>query len=278
MLISFPPRQDWIYGIADGVFVTDPEMLHDRRPAEPVMIEWPGGSQTLTTSVTITAERSAELVPRMAWLLGSDLPVGLRVELRGKRQSDSGFDYALGGNSLTQRLVRMDDGSVGCFWALAAGLDPVLGYGLALYNDSNSAVAIAAEAEHIIGQLVVCDALEVLHDDGANVTYTRGGTSRRTLGGQVSRVARPGWRTWRIRGTAEPREQAWGAGVSGSDWLRLLAALNADPFCGVAPYWTDPEELQRTAIFGEIDGLGVDGIAGPFKQLQEMTLNEIPAA
>jgi hypothetical protein len=277
MLLTFPPRTDWIYDCVGGEFITEPEMLHDRKPGEPVLLEWAAGEQTLTTTTVITATRSAAFVPRLAVLLGSNLPAGLRVELHGRRPEDAGYDYGLGGNSATQRLVRLWGGSVGAWWALSDGLDPITGYGLTLYNDADGSLALDASEEFELGQLIVVDALHIPHEVGPVIRYVKGGSSRRTQTQQASRVDGTGFRRLSMRGVHEHVDQAWGGGIDGSDWDRLAEALCADPFCCVALYHADATELQRVALYGEIDGLGIAGGEGPYKQLEQMSLDEIPS-
>lgn len=278
MLLGYDLPRDWTYAIDAGAFLTDATALHDRMPAEAVQLKWDSTDpQTVTTAVTISATRTQPFVSRLAALLGTDLPEGLRVELRGRRPADAGNTYELGGNSLTQRLVRQPEGSVGCHWVLAEGLDPIIGYGLTIYNDASSVVAIAPEAELLIGEIIVAPAIDLPHEVGVEETWSEQRTQA-SVGAQVSVVSRAMYRTLRVQPTfsthADARE---GALPGGLDWQTVQAALARDPFTLAVLYDESPELIQRTGMFGVISGLGIGGLAGRYQRPKSITVREVPA-
>jgi len=62
------------------------------------------------------------------------MPVGTVVTIKGKRSGDSNFPYLMGGNGQMTQVVQLDDGSRGIIWAFDAGLTPIVGYEIAMYN------------------------------------------------------------------------------------------------------------------------------------------------
>lgn len=101
----------------------------------------------------------------------------------------------------------------------------------------------------------------------------------RNPAGQVDRWARPAYRSLSLRGVWEEQDAAWGGALAnGMDWTELFVALASDPYTVLAPYFADPDAAQRTTVFGLVRGeLGFNGMDGPFKQLQELKIEEIPS-
>ena len=278
MLLGHSLPSNWTYGLSSGEFLTAPELLHDRAPAERVVLAWDDGAQSSATTVDLTATRSAAVVPRIGALLGSDLPVGLKIEVRGKRAEDAGFTYDLGGNALTQTLGRLPGGRVGCWWAFDADLDPIVAYQVRLYNDVGGSDVLTAEQELRIGQLIIAPAVNIPHQTGPLVSWVDPSPIRRTLGAQTQRVARRAYRELSLQGCLDHSDLAWGGGLPGGlDWQTVLDALAADPYTCLAPYWDGvPGDLQATALFGICSNLGIEGLAGPYRVLERMTLSEVP--
>lgn len=277
MLLGYNLPRDWAYSIDNGAFLTDPAALHDRMPAEAVQIEWDDTDpQTLTTAVTISAVRTQPFVPRVAALLGTDLTEGLRVELWGRRAEDSGNTYDLGGNSLTQRLMRLPEGGVGCRWVLADDLDPIIGYGLTIYNDAGAVVAIAPEAEHLIGEIVVAPAINLPHEVGAEETWSEQRTQA-SMGAQVSVISRTMYRMLKVQPCFSSHATARGNALPGGlDWQTVQAALSRDPFTLIVLYDESPDLIQRTGMFGVISGLGIGGLPGRRQRPKSLTVREVP--
>lgn len=277
MLATYNIPRDWTHAISAGSFATDPAALMNRKPSERCMVVWPAGAQTIGTTQQISFTRGQSFAPRLACLLGSNLPVGLKVQLHGKRVADSNFDYALGGNSLTQTIRRLPGGSTGCIWVLEDELDPVIGGAVTLFNDVGGATAIEAEAEQQIGELVLSAGVHIQHEQGPQQTWVDPSPEHRGPGAQIDRGRYVPYRTLALRGVAEEVELAWLNGLPGGlDWDQLLEAWAFDPWALIVPYFQTAEEVQRTAIFGRLKGLGISGITGPLKQLDRMSLDEVP--
>lgn len=278
MLIGYSLPNDWTYGIVSGAWLTAPAALHDRSVAQGVQFEWPDGAQTTATSVQVTGTRTRAFVPRLAALLGTDLPAGLRVAIVGRRSGDAGYTYDLGGNSTTLRLSVLPDGSVGGVWVFDDGLDAIVAWRITLYNDVDGAVAISAEAEHVLGEVMVCPGLYVPHEDGLQEGWTDPSIQRRTPASQVQRVARTAFRSITLRGWPDEHANARLGGLGGFDWQQLLAALARSPYTLLVPYWDTSDEIQRSAIFGIASGFGIGGREGRYQQMDKITVAEIPAA
>lgn len=278
MLLSYNLPRDWAYDIDNGTFLTAPAALHDRMPAEAVQIEWDDTDpQTTSIAVTIYGDRTVPFVPRVGAILGTDLPEGLRIEICGKRPADSAYDYALGGNSLTQTLTWIPGHGIGAVWVFDAGLDPINGYAVKLYNDAGGAVAIAPEAEKMIGEIIVAPAIVLPHSVGPDEKWSELRASE-SIGAQLQMVTRTVYRTLTISPVFGDLDDAFGNGLTeGTDWQRVQAALAADPFALAVRYYDTPELIQRTSIFGRVSGLGIGGLAGRYQRPGTMTIRQVPA-
>lgn len=279
MLIGHSLPTDWTLSITGGAFLTDPDPLQDRKPLEAVQIEWPAGAQTTSTAVQIAGIRGQAFRPRLAALLGTSFRVGQRVEIIGQRSGDAGYTYGLGGNSMTQLLALLPDGSVGCGWVFADGLDPIVAWRITIYNDVGGAVVIEAEEECLAGEVVVCPALDIPHAMGLNESWVDPSPVRRTLAAQIDRVPRTPYRSMTIQPIRGTKAEARGAAlVDGMDFQRLLALFARDPYTLCVPYSDTPAEIQSSMIFGVVSGLGIDGLPGRWTRMEKLTLSEVPAA
>ncbi len=281
MLLGYKLPRDWTYSVVDAVLLTpDVELLHDNEPGEKVRFEWDDTDpQTTSTAVAIQALRVSAFVPRAGCLLGVTLPVGLKVEIRGRRAIDAGYTYELGGNALTQRVVEFDDGTRGLLWVFDDGLDAIVGYEVKLFNDVAGSLAIEPEQIFEIGQVRVGPGVSIPHELGWSARPTDPSIFRRTLGAAVQRVHRRGFRTAKLRPAWGRVDAARGGALAGGmDWQQLLGILARDPFCLVFARWQDHADLQRVGGFGLITVLpGIEHKAGPIYQMQEMTFEEVPA-
>ena len=280
MLIAYSLPDDWTYTISTAFLTPDVELLHDFAPAEKVRFSWDATDpQTTGNSVILSGTRATAFVPRGGCILGANLPAGLKVEIVGKRAADAGFSYALGGNSLTQKIVKFADGSNGLYWVFDDGLDPIVGYQITFYNDVAGAPSIAPAAAVDVGQITVAPMLNIPHE--LRWSWRRKTTSltSRTLGAQVQFVPRTGYRTGKMKATIQGIAEARDGGLAnGMDWEQFLARLAESPFSIVVPRWVDIADAQRTAAFGLVDELpGVAQAAGDFYEMADLTFEEIPA-
>lgn len=261
----------------NGGLSADNAPLTDRSPASRVALTWSSGAQTTASTVSLVAD--CDVTPRMVALLGVDLPSGLKVELWGKRGIDAGFTYNLGGNSQSQDLVTFDDGSVGAVWVLADGLDQVEKLELRFFNDVAGVAVIAASAPFEIGEVVIAEAVEVAIETGWRFDNKDPSKARRTLGSQIDRVRRTGYRTLNctpcFATTAEARSGGLG---STTDWQRIMAAMRADPYLLAVVHSSTSADIQDTAIFGIATKTpSLEALSGPYYGPGELVIEEVPS-
>jgi len=125
------------YLITGGAAFVGSVVLDNSAPSDVTRFTW---SATSTAVVTLQALWSTPIVPRCGVFLGTTLPVGMVVTIKGKRSGDSNFPYLLGGNSQTSVVVQLDDGSRAIIWAFDAGLTPIVGYEIAMYPPSGGVI------------------------------------------------------------------------------------------------------------------------------------------
>lgn len=102
-----------------GTWLTDADAMTNGRPASVSRISGSGGTLTLRGSW------SNAIAPRVVCLLGLTLPTGTVIKLAFRRPADDGYTYLA--DVYTQVVVELEDGSRAAWFALAAGLDPVIG-------------------------------------------------------------------------------------------------------------------------------------------------------
>ena len=266
------------YTVTGGSLVTDAAALSDRSPASATRITWPSGSQTTATTCTITATFAEQPIRAVA-LLGTTLPDGLKIELRGKRTGDAGYTYDLGAASLTQTLVPRTDGGTGAVWAFPASNDPLIGVEIRLYNDVGGAVSLAASQAFDVGEIVVSDGAGFV----IQADWTFGGKSpsatTRTLGSQISNVQRPGYRTLDVTPIFGDDDDARNGGLdNGADWQSLTAALRADPYVLAIVSTGTTTDIQTTSLYGIATRIpDIAHQPGHYYQPSQLTVEEIPA-
>jgi len=84
------------YAITGGAAFVGNIVLDNSAPSDVTRFTW---SSTSTAVVTLQALWSTPIVPRCGCFLGTTLPIGMVVTIKGKRSGDSNFPYLLGGNS-----------------------------------------------------------------------------------------------------------------------------------------------------------------------------------
>lgn len=266
------------YTVTGGSLVTDAAALSDRSPASATRITWPTGTQTTATTCTITAGFTEQAVRTVA-LLGTSLPVGLKVELRGKRSGDADYTYSLGAASLTQTLVSRIDGGTGAVWVLPQGNDALIGLQIRLYNDVGGFTSLSAGDSFDTGEIVISDGAEFY----INAEWTLGGkdpsASRRTLGSQVSRVGRPGYRILEFSPALDSDDSVLFGGLSnGAAWQELARDIRDDPYVLAIASTKTADYIQATSVYGEVTKIP-DFLhkAGPYYEPNQTTVEEIPA-
>jgi hypothetical protein len=280
LLYNIP--RDWTIAITGGTALTDVDAWADPNPGERVRIQWPSGTQTTGATVGVQFTRSQSVVPVGGGLRGlRGIPAGTKVVVTGKRAADAGFAYALGGNSATARTVALPGGDVGITWAFDAGLDAIIGAQVLIYNDVNGSASIAAEASIEIGTPVVGGGIDFVIQADWTLDGKDPSISSRTLGSQLNRVLRPGYRVLTCTPAyVKTEEEARGGGLSdGSDWQTVGAALRRDPYVLAIARVDSSDEIQRTSIFGAVTRLpAVQHLDGALYQPSQLVVEEIPGS
>jgi len=140
-----PSGCSWTCVGAGAGFDSDPAALNSGIVSDATAVQWLSGVQSTASFIKLQCLWATPQPVRIIPLLDMfGLPAGTKIQVRGRRQSDSDFTYSLGGNSLTQRLFGFDDGSTGMVVIADAANDPLVGYEARIFNDVNGATALTA--------------------------------------------------------------------------------------------------------------------------------------
>lgn len=286
-----PANASWSLTGSGAAFVTDDSGLDDGWPQRRTRISFTDTvSQTIAETVGVRRTWGTAFVPRGGCILGVERPSGvslegLKLEIRGKRPEDAGFTYALGGNSLTQRLVQLPDGngSIGLFWLYDAGLDPIHGYEILYFNDIGGATTLEPSEVFDTGEISVRPMVDMPIKKGWDMPWQDPTIRRRTdSGSQSDRVPKDPWRRLVCEFAMGRDADVFRGGLAdGMDWQMVQRQLlRGDPVL-LFPRWTnagvfDADTLHRWALFAEADVDGVGHVAGPWWR-SRMEFDEIPA-
>jgi|GEM_PF-270643 len=279
MLLSYNrPPITWTLVGTGATWLTDASALTNGRPAAAARLQWLTDAQSTASVLVLRGTWANGLAPRLVGLIGLTLPVGILVNLAFRRQSDAGYDYIPA--STQQRLVELPDGTRVAWFALADGLDPVIGVEFRLTNDVGGMVAIAAGQAFEIGEAWIGPTVELPHESDWGRGVTDPTNLRRSKGGQLFGSKSRSWRTLRARLSVAPVSEVAGNGLAGgADWERVEAALAAGGRCAVAPRWLEmtPDYLQRETLFCAATQQGEVQHAGGDLYGREYVFEEVPA-
>lgn len=217
--------------------------LFDGKPGRATRMKWGSGTPTLGQYVQITATFAAATPLRILGLLGTTLPVGVKVSFLGPGAA------ALGGTTSNARTLRLPDGSVG-IWAV--GVDDGIadtGIVLRIYNDANGSTWASNGTMVDLGELVSMPGVEIDHGRDWAEGYEDPSDRSRTRGAQVNTIRRSPYRTYAIPCVTSGTAQVRGGGLAnGLDWTHLRALLAGDTRAVVIPRSGLPDALDATAI------------------------------
>lgn len=244
MLIGYDrPAMTWSLSGGDASVVGD-WTLGNGQPRDVTRIQWDSGAQTTATVVYLTGSFAAASVVRVGAVLGIALDAGLKVTIKGKRPVDGGYTYDLGGNSQSQRTVRMADGSVGIWWVFDDGLDAVDSVQLAIYNDFDGVVGIDASAYVDLGEAWVSPAQDVPAEKGWRQGTQFDDYSQQSLGHQPWPLRFANGRALRVTLARQRWDEVYGTPASGIN-LATLGQRIAQGKTSVA--------IPRSRIKGALD-------------------------
>lgn len=132
-----------------ALFDTDPAKLHNGRPASRTAIKFPSSGPTVKLQVTWPVAQPVRIIP----LLNVSLPAGTALTFMGRRAADPAgtFPYGLGGNSTTQTVFALADGSNGAYCVADAGLSDMVGYEITIPNLTPGAFFYIGESDPLQG-------------------------------------------------------------------------------------------------------------------------------
>jgi hypothetical protein len=232
-------------------------VLDNSAPQDVTRFQFCSGSQIITTKMTIQRTWSTPIVPRLGCMLGLTLPAGLKIEIKGKRVGDGSFAYNLGGNSLSEVVTELDDGSFATLWAFDAGLTAIIGNEISIYNNLAGSTVLTASQEFEIGE---CDTFQgILPAKGVRTNWSRDYTGIATINASVNQQPH----TLPHR---EARQQGLSIIFDDTDtgsWYKLIGARIArKQTIMVLPRWRNPDGsinsqmLHQSAIFGYCSKFG----------------------
>lgn len=266
MLLSFNRPSDIAVSLeSTAAWLSDDAgaALVDGAPNVKSRLSWITGTQTTTSETVIKATWATAIVPRVAALIGTTLPEGLKVTI--DFYTDALSPAAWGYHSTTGYVITMNNGTTAVWFVLPSGLDSVTGIKFHLVNEVSGATAIDAGDAIDIGELWVgsSDKYQLkrsIQDDLVDPTIRN-----RTLGQQVYATKRLPYRKLTF-------DMAL-VGDAQVDTTRVLRATTAQSVPAVLII--DPDKLE-SALFGNITSFGLStGGDGPHWQ-PSVSFEEMP--
>lgn len=245
MLIGFSPAG--VTAAADGATAANIAALADGRPTSITRLS--GGASAVRLRLTWPAAAGV----RVVGMLGLSCPVGTSLKLTGRKAGDAAYGQALGGASITQKVVELVDGSRAAWWVLPAGNVALVGIQVEI-----------GVAGLDVGELFAHQAVDLPIEPGSEAERIDPSIVERTLGAGVNVVARRTYRRIRFTPQTDRLQVARQGGLGGGmDWERLAMAAAGGARMSLVPRWgkdgaLDVEELHRTALYGTV----VAGSAG----------------
>lgn len=253
MLISYSMPAIADDSVTGGTWLTTDgaAALWDGKPARRARLQWSAGS-ALSSMVKIALTFDTPAPLRVLALLGTTMPVGVRVDFRG-----AGGD-GLGGTCDNARTVQMPDGTVGV-WAIARANEPAeTGVEILIYNDCNGVPWAANGSTIDLGEVWAAPAVEVGIREGWDVQTTDPSEIARTRGGQANVAKQSAYRVFSANFAGLSAAAARGEGLANSmDLDRVTSAMRGAARCAVIPHYRslttrelDAQAAARSAIFG----------------------------
>lgn len=246
-----PSGITWTVAGTGADFASD-VLLDDGQPSHVTAITWLSADPpAIGDYIDLRGSWATAIPPRVISILGLSCGAGVRVEIVGKRAADAGFTYALGGNSATQRTVAQADGRIDLIVVCAAGLDPIVGIQIRIYNDSGGGTWATAATDLIIGEVSVWAAVTLCGKPGWSDAMRDPSVRTRTLAGSMHVWAQQAYRVLTVqlqKGFLSPvREMGL---ENGQDWQTLRAATAGDSRAVLIVDTSDALAIHRTSLFG----------------------------
>jgi len=146
MLYSYNRPALTITAPAGGAILTDPARLTNGRPRSKTRCTWTAGAQTTSTTMALQCIAGSAFVPRMAAILGTDLPVGLPMQA----QTFNGSTWSNVG-SADQVRATPTGGRIVCI-VLPTGLAATTGVRFVFTNNIGGSTVLTAGQEFTLGE------------------------------------------------------------------------------------------------------------------------------
>jgi len=156
MKVAYSRPKDFTLTVVgtDAAIVSSPvTAITNGRPADATRLQVPSDwTGSISGDVVILQfTRATAFTPGLVGIVGLnaldlDTSAGLKFSFVGRRASDVGFTYNLGGNTALVRSYERGDGSIIALGMCADGLDPVIGIQVTIYNDQNGSANLDAAA------------------------------------------------------------------------------------------------------------------------------------
>lgn len=265
---------------AGATYLSSTDGLTDGKAARATRVAFEGGS--LTDFVAITASWTTPTVLRGGWMiLDRNVPAGARVEIRAKRIEDAGYTYGLGGNSLTARTVRRDDGTIAVAWAFDEGLDGVVGYELRIFDDAEGATYATGFID--IGEIFVGEGTDVAIRRDFSHEIQDPSQTEYSLGNQPNTTERKRAEVIGIQVCPVTWDEAY---RNGDSLRRLRERLVGGRNCAIIVAFREPATgrgainwptVQATTWFGKCTNIGrLQSVSEGARWMLELTFRESP--
>jgi hypothetical protein len=262
----------WINNTQDG--------LTDGKPGRKALFNFHGGPANTGEHVRFVVDHAGTIhKPKIAALLGLNLPVGTRVFA----------DPVLAGNVLVQargdtRTVKLADGSIAAWFVLPQELDADR-FDFVIFNDVNNTSPFTGSTVIEIGEAVFMPAVDLNHQSDWSESDIDPSLVSRTLGGQINSVRRSAYRRLQLNLTPDDVTRVRGAGLANAmNWRKLRTALQSSKRCAVVPRWKTPagavdvDALHSTALYGVcLPGSQIQHLGGDY-YTSSLVFDEIPPA
>lgn len=275
MLIGYgaPSSISWVASGVGAAFVSE-VLLNNAVVTETTRLRWlSSGSPAVGQYVELQALWDTPQTVRVLAVLGlqeltgadspltytapARLPAGVRVEVFGRRLSDPGFTYDLGGNSQSERTKRLPNGSTAAAFIFDEDAEELVGLAVRIYNDASGVTWADATTYLDIGEIPFRAAVDVCGAPGVVEQLVLNRLTRQTMEAQTLVVSRRPARRVRVDLTAASLAETRGEALEDGMDLQMVEAALADTVPAIlVPWWKgqdgtfSSQELHRSLIYG----------------------------
>jgi hypothetical protein len=206
---------------------------------------------------------------------------GLKFSFMAKKLiTDSGFAYALGGNSALQRAIQRNDNSVVVAVVPQAGLDPIIGLEMTIWNDIGALPAIVTSGFLDLGDFWASPSFDAEIDGDWKISFPKNNNAPDSTDDQPWPATTPPGRMLNFARRLITFSDAFvGGAVPCWERIRTICG-NGLPIVAVPRYGTvaslDATSLHKTLVYGKFELDQISRIDGD-KFNVTGTVSEVPA-